>query len=81
LTNPGKFITLQNIKNVFDFRLRSRQGTFEQMVNGLTFAAVVPNIVIAATSEWLFSIPMNLIRGHPYWWNAACEVSLALLLA
>lgn len=49
------------------------QGTFEQMVNTLIFASVVPNMVIGALSEWLFSVPMDLISGHPYWWNAAME--------
>lgn len=54
-------------------KLWGGRGTFEQMVNTLTFAAVVPNMVIAGTSEWVFSVPMGLITGHPYWWNAAMQ--------
>jgi hypothetical protein len=49
------------------------QGTFEQMVNILTFTSVVPNIVVGGISEWIFSVPMDLITGHPYWWNAAMQ--------
>ncbi len=49
------------------------KGTFEQMVTPMTFAFVVPAMVIAATSEWIFSVPMDLITGHPYWWNAAMQ--------
>ena len=52
-------------------KLWGGQGTFEQRVNAITFAVVVPDIVNAATSEWLFSVPMDLISGHPYWRNAA----------
>jgi hypothetical protein len=54
-------------------KLWGGRGTFEQMVSSLTFAAVVPNIVVGGVSEWLFSVPMGLITGHPYWWNAAME--------
>jgi len=49
------------------------QGAFEQMVNALAFATVVPNLVIAATSEWLFTVPMNLLSGHKYWWVTAMQ--------
>jgi hypothetical protein len=49
------------------------QGTFEQMVNTLTFTSVVPNIIVGGISEWIFSVPMDLITGHPYWWNAAMQ--------
>jgi hypothetical protein len=54
-------------------KLWGGQGTFEQMVNTLTFASVVPNIVIGGISEWVFSVPMDLITGHPYWWNEAMQ--------
>ncbi len=54
-------------------KLWGGQGTFEQMVNTMTFAFVVPDLIIAAASEWLFSVPMDLISGHPYWWNAAMQ--------
>ena len=54
-------------------KLWGGQGTFEQMVNTLAFATIVPNMVIAGISEWLFGVPMNLITGHPYWWNAAMQ--------
>ncbi len=52
-------------------KLWGGQGTFEQMVNTLTFASVVPNIVVAGTSEWVFSVPMDLLTGQPYWWITA----------
>lgn len=54
-------------------RLWCGQGTFEQMVNALAFATLVPNLVIAATSEWLFTAPMNLLSGHRYWWVTAMQ--------
>jgi hypothetical protein len=54
-------------------KLWGGQGTFEQMVNALTFASVVPNLVIAATSEWIFGVPVDLMTGHGYWWNAAMQ--------
>ena len=54
-------------------KLWGGQGTFEQMVNTLTFASVVPNIVIGGISEWIFGVPMDLITDHPYWWNAAMQ--------
>jgi hypothetical protein len=54
-------------------KLWGGQGTFEQMVNTLTFASVVPNILIGGVSEWVFSAPMGLITGHSYWWNAAMQ--------
>ncbi|OGN95876.1 MAG: hypothetical protein A2Z71_01450 [Chloroflexi bacterium RBG_13_50_21] len=45
-------------------------GTFEGTVNALTFASV-PAILIGTGSELLFTVPANLISGHPYWWAAA----------
>jgi hypothetical protein len=54
-------------------KLWGGQGTFEQMLNTLAFAAVVPGIVVGALSEWVFSVPMDLISGHPYWWTAAMQ--------
>jgi hypothetical protein len=24
-------------------------------------------------SIWVFSVPMDLITGHPYWWNATMQ--------
>ena len=54
-------------------KLWNGQGTFEQMISTLTFASVVPNIVIAGISEWVFSVPMDLVTGHPYWWTAAMQ--------
>ncbi len=47
------------------------QGTFEQTLNAIAFAAAVPGIVIGATSEWLFGVPIDLLSGHGYWWTAA----------
>lgn len=49
------------------------QGRFEQTVNAMAFAIIVPGMVIGATSEWLFSVPADLISGHPYWWTAAMQ--------
>jgi hypothetical protein len=46
-------------------------GRFEQMLNTLAFAFAVPNIVIGATSEWVFGVPVALLTGHRYWWTAA----------
>jgi hypothetical protein len=46
-------------------------GSFEQMVNTLTFAVVVPTIVIRQTAEILFGVPVNLITGQQRWWTAA----------
>jgi hypothetical protein len=54
-------------------KLWDGQGSFEQMVNALTFASVVPNLLVAGISEWVFGVPMGLITGHPYWWNAAMQ--------
>ncbi len=46
------------------------RGTFEGTVNALTLASV-PAILIGSGSELLFTVPANLISGHPYWWAAA----------
>ena len=54
-------------------RLWRGQGIFEQMVNVLAFAILVPNLVIATTSEWLFSVPIDLLSGHRYWWVDAMQ--------
>ncbi len=47
------------------------QGTFEGSVNALGFALGVPAILIRSVSDLLFTVPANLISGHPYWWTAA----------
>ncbi len=47
------------------------QGTFEQMVNTLTFAGAVPGIVIGAATEWIFGVPIALLTGERYWWTDA----------
>ncbi|HEX2911751.1 MAG TPA: YIP1 family protein [Chloroflexia bacterium] len=52
------------------------KASFEQMVNVLTFAVVVPNIVINGASEWLFGVPIDLLTGHHYWWVAAMNGEL-----
>jgi hypothetical protein len=52
-------------------RIWGGRGTFEQMVNTLTFATVIPNLVIGALSEWVFGVPIDLITGQHYWWQAA----------
>ena len=54
-------------------KLWQGQGTFEQTVNGIDFATIVPVIVVGATSEWVFGVPADLLSGHPYWWNAAMQ--------
>jgi len=46
------------------------KGTFEGSVNALTLASA-PAILIGTGSELLFTVPANLISGHPYWWAAA----------
>jgi hypothetical protein len=46
------------------------KGTFEGTVNALTLAST-PAILIGCGSELLFTVPANLISGHPYWWTAA----------
>ena len=46
------------------------RGTFEGTLNALAFASV-PAILITSGSELLFTVPANLISGHPYWWTAA----------
>ncbi len=51
-------------------KLWSGRGTFEGTVNALTLASV-PAILIGQGSELLFTVPANLISGHPYWWAAA----------
>lgn len=61
-------------------KLWGGQGTFEQMINTFTFALVVPNIVIAGVSEWLFGVPVALITGHPYWWTAAMQGELGSIV-
>lgn len=43
------------------------QGTFEQMVNTLSLAAV-PAVVIATVTEWIFGVPIALLTGERYWW-------------
>jgi hypothetical protein len=52
------------------------QGTFEQMVNTLAFALAVPGILIGATTEWIFGVPVDLLSGHDYWWVAAMNGEL-----
>lgn len=57
------------------------QATFEQMVNTLTFAIIVPNLVIGATSEWLLSIPLNALFHHDYFWEGAMRGELGSTVA
>jgi hypothetical protein len=54
-------------------KLWNGQGTFEQMLNTLAFASMVPNIIIGGVSEWVFGVPIDLITGHPYWWTTAMQ--------
>lgn len=51
-------------------------GTFEQMVNTLTFALLVPSVTIRQTSELVFGVPANTLSGHPAWWTAAMNGEL-----
>lgn len=39
-------------------------GHNPKMVNTLTFAITVPNLVIGATSEWLLSLPLSWLFHH-----------------
>ncbi|MCE7980078.1 MAG: hypothetical protein DYG89_02705 [Caldilinea sp. CFX5] len=57
------------------------QGTFEQMVNTITFATTVPNLVIGATSEWLLSIPLSWLFRHDYFWEGAMRGELGPTIA
>jgi hypothetical protein len=57
-------------------KLWKGHGTFEQMVNTLAFASMIPNIIIAGVSEWAFGVPIDLITGQPYWWTAAMQGKL-----
>lgn len=52
------------------------QGTFEQMVNVLGFAWAVPGILIGATTEWIFGVPIDRLTGQDYWWAAAMSGEL-----
>jgi hypothetical protein len=38
------------------------QATFEQLITPLAFATSVPTMLMSAASEWLFGVPINLIR-------------------
>jgi hypothetical protein len=48
------------------------RGTFEQMVNVLTFASV-PGLLVGSVSEWLTGVPLNLLTGQPYFYSAAMQ--------
>jgi hypothetical protein len=56
------------------------RGTFEGTVNALTLASV-PAILIGSGSELLFTVPANLISGHPYWWAAAMNGEFGPVMA
>ena len=56
------------------------RGTFEGTVNALSFASV-PAILIGSGSELLFTVPANLISGHPYWWAAAMNGEFGSVVA
>lgn len=62
-------------------KLWQGQGRFEQMVNTLTFAMTVPNLVIGATSEWLLSIPLSWLFRHDYFWEGAMRGELGPTVA
>jgi len=63
-------VVLPGMAHVLSKPWRS-QGTFEGSVNTMSFALGVPAILIHSLSELLFTVPANLISGHPYWWSAA----------
>jgi hypothetical protein len=46
-------------------------GHTPKMVNTLTFAITVPNLVIGATSEWLLSLPLSWLFHHDYFGEGA----------
>lgn len=54
-------------------KLWGGQGTFEQGINVMAFALLVPALVVGAGTEWIFSVPMDLISGHGYWWTATMQ--------
>ena len=56
------------------------RGTFEGTMNTLAFAGM-PAILIGSGSELLFTVPANLISGHPYWWAAAMNGEFGPVLA
>lgn len=46
-------------------KLWQGQGSFEQMVNVLTFAGV-PSVLFGIANEWLLSVPLSLLSGNRY---------------
>ena len=65
-------VTLAGLAQLFS-RFWKGQGSFEQMAVTMAFASAVPNILLSAANEWLFSVPMDLITGQPYWWTSAMQ--------
>lgn len=63
-------VTVPGLAHVLS-KLWGGQGTFEGSINSLSFALGVPAILIRSLSDLLFTVPANLISGHPYWWMAA----------
>ena len=57
-------------------KLWGGRGSYEQMVNVLTFATV-PGLVIGWLSAWLTGVPLNLLSGRPYFHAAAMKGPLA----
>lgn len=61
--------TVPGLAHVLSKLWRGR-GSYEGTLNALAFASL-PAILITSASELLFTVPANLISGHPYWWAAA----------
>ena len=68
--NPLLWVVLAGAAQVLA-RLWRGQGSFEANLNCLGYAFFVPLILIQSTSEWLFTIPPNLIVGTKFWWVEA----------
>lgn len=65
-----ELVVVPGLAHVLSKAWRGR-GTFEGSVNALCFAAGVPTILICSLNDLLFTVPANLISGHPYWYTAA----------
>ena len=65
-------VTISGVTQLMS-KLWRGQGPFEQMVSVLAFATLVPSMVIEATSEWLFGVPMCFLTGCTNWWVAATQ--------
>ncbi len=75
-----ELLVLPGLAHVLSKLWHSR-GTFEGSVDTLGFALGVPAIVIHSTTELVFSVPTNLISGHPYRWAPSMNGEFAPVVA